>query len=275
MPLDWHTEHHTGDTIDKNEKGTNALFNFAEDSFEIVYVMVRLVVAFAVLAYFSIPVASVVALIMALIGVITMRMDRHIMPLQRDINRAENKISESMIDAITNITTIVVLRIENRVYEAIMKRTKAIAGTFKTESRLNEWKWCWTALCGSTMRAIALGFYFWLHIGGSQVAIYGTLFILFSYLGRINDLLFDFCSRNSELIRRKGRVMNAEELSADFKPGNFTNHVLPRDWKKLEIENLSFSYQGPNGEMLQIRNVAMTIHHGERIALVGETGHGK
>ena len=27
--------------------------------------------------------------------------------------------------------------------------------------------------------------------------------------------------------------------------------------------------------MLQLRNVAMTIHHGERIALVGETGHGK
>ena len=238
MPLEWHTEHHTGDTIDRNEKGSSSLFNFAEDSFEVVYVMVRLVISFFVLAYFSIPVATVVAAVMFLIGVITVRMDKVITPLETTINRAENKISESMVDAITNITTIVILRIERRVYESIMRKTQAIAETFNEESRLNEWKWCWTALCGEAMKAIALALYFWLHVGGSQLAIYGTIYILFNYLGKINDLLFDFCSRNSELIRRRAKVMNAEELSVDFKSGSFTNHVLPTIGRSLRSKIL-------------------------------------
>jgi ABC-type multidrug transport system fused ATPase/permease subunit len=40
LPMEWHVDHHSGDTIDKIEKGTNGLFSFSEDSFEVIYGMV-------------------------------------------------------------------------------------------------------------------------------------------------------------------------------------------------------------------------------------------
>lgn len=36
LPLDWHSNHHSGDSIDKIEKGTTALYAFSVDSFEVI-----------------------------------------------------------------------------------------------------------------------------------------------------------------------------------------------------------------------------------------------
>ena len=35
LPLGWHTEHHSGDTIDKIEKGSNGLNGFAQNTFRV------------------------------------------------------------------------------------------------------------------------------------------------------------------------------------------------------------------------------------------------
>jgi ABC-type multidrug transport system fused ATPase/permease subunit len=52
LPLEWHVDHHSGDTIDKINKGVNALGDFSEDSFIIIYCFVRFVVSFVMLSVF-------------------------------------------------------------------------------------------------------------------------------------------------------------------------------------------------------------------------------
>jgi ABC-type multidrug transport system fused ATPase/permease subunit len=79
----------------------------------------------------------------------------------------------------------------------------------------------------------------------------------------------------SNLVQRKAKVMNAEELTKDFRTENFTNHVLPTNWERLEVKNLSFSYHNWDDAELHLNGVSFSVNRGERTALVGETGSGK
>ena len=111
LPLEWHAEHHSGDTIDKIEKGANALYQFSENTYEVVYGAVQLIGSYCVLAYFCPPAAGIVAAMILVSAWITTRFDRVLAGYYRDINHAENHISESVFDAVSNITTIIILRV--------------------------------------------------------------------------------------------------------------------------------------------------------------------
>jgi ABC-type multidrug transport system fused ATPase/permease subunit len=72
----------------------------------------------------------------------------------------------------------------------------------------------------------------------------------------------------------KTRLENSEELTDDFVPGSLANHVLPSDWRRLEVENLSFSYS-EDGERNHLNDVSFSMSRGEKIAFVGASGSGK
>lgn len=274
LPMEWHVEHHSGDTIDKVEKGTNALFQFSENSFEIIYSVVQLVISYGMLVYFS-PSAAYLVLIMIMVTAwITIRFDRVLLGQYRELNHAENSVSESVFDAISNITTVIILRVERLVFEAIVRKVESPYKLYQRNNRLNEVKWFLTNVCCNVMTILVLGVYFYQHIGIAGGVLIGNVYLLIQYLGRISELFFKFTSMYGDILQRKAKILNAEELSKDFRAETLTNHVLPPNWQQLSITDLCFSY-GNMGNTNHLNNVALTIRRGERIALVGESGSGK
>jgi ABC-type multidrug transport system fused ATPase/permease subunit len=274
LPMEWHVEHHSGDTIDKIEKGTNALFQFSEDSFEVIYAFVQLGISYGMLVYFSHSAAYIVLAMIIVTVWITMRFDKVIIDQYRELNRSENRISESVFDAVSNITTVIILRVERLVFEAIVRKVEKPYTLFYRNSSLNEMKWFLTSICCNLTMAFVLGAYFWHCIGMSQGILIGNVYILMKYLDNISNLFQKFTSMYGDILQRKSRVMNAEELSTDFKAQNFTNHVLPKNWQRLSVEGLNFSYHGEEG-YLHLEDVWLSFARGERIAFVGESGSGK
>src|SRR3989344_1154870 len=275
LPLEWHVEHHTGDTIDKVSKGSNSMFDFAEVSFIPLRSFIQLVGSFMVLVYFSPSAGPIVVGMLSLSAFITMRFDRILIKQYKELNRNENQVSESIIDTIQNISTIIVLRVEKLVFDAIMHKVEKPYDLFKRNQCLNEIKWFLTSVCCNSMIAIVVAVYFWQHWGAAPGALTASFYLLTNYLDRIGDLFFRFTEMYGTIVKRKSRVMNSEELSSDFRTENFTNHVLPVSWQRLDVRNLSFSYQNGDDTELHLNNVSFSVNRGERVALVGETGSGK
>jgi len=275
MPLEWHVEHHTGQTIDRIEKGTTGIYNFAEDTFLIIYAVVELAISLTMLAYFSHS-AGIIVIGMLFISIwITMRFDNVLIERYKELSRAENKIAERVIDSISNISTLITLRVERIVFKSIMHMVQKPYDLDLRTNTLSEIKWGLTGLCCRLTTALVLGFYFWdqAHLGTG--VLIGSVFLLISYLRRIEETFFRFTGMYGDIIKRRARVNNAEDLSKDFSPNGMVNHVLPDNWRELQVRNLSFSYKSESERDPHIDDISFTIKRGKRIALVGQSGSGK
>lgn len=75
------------------------------------------------------------------------------------------------------------------------------------------------------------------------------------------------------MVRYRANISNSEELSKDFQPvKSLGTRRLPKNWSKLKISNLFFSYQPEDGADLHLKDISLVIEKGERIALIGESG---
>jgi len=275
LPMGWHADHHSGDAIDKIEKGTNALQSFSEQSFEIIEMVARLVISFCVLAYFSRTSAAIAFSMLTLSVWITMRFDKILIGQYRELNRNENRVAESTFNAISNITTVIILRVERLVFEAIVRKIQKPYKLFKNNSTLNEIKWFLTSMSCSAMFALVIGAYLWQHADAKPGTLIASVYLLINYADEIGEVFYRFTSKYADIVRQKSRVLNAEELAADFKPNNFANHVLPLGWRTIQVDNLRFSYDDNGGTELHLSDISLSLSRGERIAFVGESGSGK
>jgi len=274
MPLGWHNDHHSGDTIDKIEKGTNSIFNFAESSFQIIYAIVSLGITLVMLAYVAGWAVLGMFPPMLLSVWITMRFDKVIIENYKALSRNENNVSESVFDAISNITTVIILRVEKIVFDSIIIKVEKVKKLFVKNQMLVETKWFLTAVCAKLVTISVLSVYFYQKMGNPNIVMLGEVYLVIRYVQNVGELFFRFTSVYGDVIKQRARVSNAEILSNDFVDQNFSNHVLPKNWQELEVRNLNFSYDN-DSEKTHLQDVGMRISRGEKIAFVGERGSGK
>jgi ABC-type multidrug transport system fused ATPase/permease subunit len=276
LPIEWHADHHSGDTIDKIEKGTTALFNFSERTFEIIETAILLVFAFSVMLFFD-PLAGAVAIGMTIIVFFVLTLfDRKLVPGYSIVNLSENRISEKIFDVLSNITTIIILRVEPLVLKAIDNYIKAPFAQFNVNNKINEWKWFFASLFGRILMITVIGIYLISHLGNNAILV-GTIYIIYGYANRVRETFFRFAYLYNDLVRYRASISNTEELSKNFQSTMELagNKRLPKKWSKIKIANLSFAYSSEDKDSLHLDNVSMDIGKGERVALIGESGGGK
>lgn len=274
LPLEWHSDHHSGDTIDKIEKGSAGLSGFAENTFQIIQATVTFVVAVGTLLYFDF-IATLAVLAFAIPAFfILAAFDAYLVKGYKRVAGMENETSAKVFDTLSNVTTIIILRVEALVLTAINGAIEKPKTQFRANSRANEWKWFISSLMGrfASMGVVAVYLIHQLALGSVLV---GTIYILYGYVDRIRNTLWQFAAVYNDIIRWRSNVANSEDLSKDFREPPVRERALPRDWKELQIQNLSFSYDGAKGERLHLSDVTLTVKKGERIALIGESGGGK
>lgn len=275
LPLSWHAEHHTGETMDQVEKGANAQYAFSSESFNVVSSLAQLVVSYVMLTYVSWPSAIIVLVMIGFTVFVTMQFDRRIIENYKTLNRLENGIAKGVIDAIGNITTVIILRVERAIYDAISRKIEEPRGLYRKNSIQIETKWCLVSLCCSCMTGLVLITFCIMQLSTTNTILLGSVYLLIRYLDQISDLFFRFTGMYGEMIQRHAKVLNAELLARDFQETNLADHALPGCWQCIKIRNLSFSYHD-NGEAdLHLDQVSLDIKYGERIALIGSSGSGK
>ena len=276
FPMEWHSNHHSGDTIDKIEKGTRALFEFSASTFRIIESTIRLTVSIAILAYFNIWSLLIVLFVVFAAAMVIMQFDKVLVRQYKILFGFENKIAEKIFDIISNITTVILLRVEKMVTKAISKKIAEPFALFNRNQKINETKWFLVSLCSAFMIFLVMASYIYQGIASGTTILAGTLFILYGYVDRISDVFFRFAEIYGDILQQRSSVMNAEEIANEFfesEKGKMS--VLGKDWKELKIESLGFSYHSEKGADLHLEDISMSIKNGERIALIGESGSGK
>ena len=80
LSADWHSNHHSGDTIDKIEKGTRSLFEFSENSYELIDAIIRLTLSYIALTVFN-PHSGYIVFLLSMSSYIPITWPRYLFPL--------------------------------------------------------------------------------------------------------------------------------------------------------------------------------------------------
>lgn len=276
LPLSWHTDHHSGNTIDKIEKGTSAIFSFSEQTFMFIQAFVRLVVSLGALIYLDLHASLMVIIVSAFIFYIMFIYDKKLIPGYRVVNQLENKISAKVYDVISNITTVIILRIEHLVFKAISKSIDTPFSQFKKNVVNSEMKWFWAATLGQLSVILTIGIYLFSNVSKENIILIGSIYILYSYASKVRETFFSFAQLYNDAVKWRSNILNAEEISADFMNiALLENRYLPKNWSTISIKSLSFSYHNETDADLHLDDVNIDFKKGEKIAVIGESGGGK
>ncbi len=276
LPPEWHVNHHSGNTIDRIEKSTTALYSFSTDSYEVIETIVRFIGSYIALVYFNLHSGYIVLGMVIITILLILRFDRILVRQYTELYGAENSISAKIFDTISNITTVIVLRVEKLFSNAIFRKIMHPFTLFSRNCKINEVKWFLVSICASTMVVLVLFSYLYLEVKAGSVIMIGTVFALYSYVDKINSLFFRFAYKYSDIVKQKTAVQNGEDIAKDFIIKKKADSItLDEKWKVLEIKQLTFSYPQKKTIKLHLDNITLTIKHGEKIAFIGDSGSGK
>ncbi|HMX44965.1 MAG TPA: ABC transporter ATP-binding protein [Candidatus Obscuribacter sp.] len=279
-PLQWHRDHHSGDNIDKVNKASTALWRFFDESFDLLYMIFRLCGAVLVLLFF-LPWVGVAALVAtSLAAAIIVYFDRRLARVYMEQNLIENRAAAALFDYLSNVVTVLTLRLEKRLSLSLREKLMAALPVFQRGSWLNEWKWCLTTILITLMIVCCMAGYVWQALVGGAVLMAGTFFTLFEYLRRIGDSFYSFALTYGTVVQNAADVESAnaillEARSQEALPLPVLGPALPENWRRIVVENLSFNYEDDEHREHHLYDVSIVLERGKSVALVGPSGSGK
>ena len=125
------------------------------------------------------------------------------------------------------------------------------------------------------MTVLALIYQAYIDFYITGMILIGTLFMLYSYLDRVGQAFFEFSQFYGSMTKKAADIESAEPIDEAFgKIESQLKTTLPKTWQQIEIKNLNFTYN-QEGSIQHLDNIDFNFKHGQKIALIGESGSGK
>jgi ABC-type multidrug transport system fused ATPase/permease subunit len=276
LPVKWHKDNHSGDTIDKISRASNALEDFSgEKTFEIVYGIVGFFGSIGVLFFIDWQIALFALIFSSLTLFVISRVDKKLDKKYRKLNEYNNKLSATIFDYISNIFTVVTLRLKKTVSEEIEAKQTAAYDTFKSASIINETKWGFASVAIQIMVVGALIFKAYTDFNLTGTILIGTLYMVYGYLNNVGQTFYRFADIYGSIIRQNARIVGANPLDEEYKKLEYPEEGrLPKNWKNILFKDISFTYD-QKGKRNHLQDINFSLKKRQKIALVGESGSGK
>jgi ABC-type multidrug transport system fused ATPase/permease subunit len=275
LPVQWHKDHHSGQTINRMRKSTSALYDFMGNGYQIIEMILRLIGSIVAI-FLLFPVAGLIAVTICIVAVtIVFLFDRVLLPQYDQINEREHFTASALHDYLTNVFTVISLRLEKLTRNELLQRMTSYFPLFQKNSVVNETKWFIATIVIAVMTVTTLAWYAWSMLGAGGMLLAGTVYMLYEYLQKIGASFYTFAWKYSQTVQQFADLKAVNEILAAAPAERSGAAALPEDWKTVAIQNLQFTYEDEDHRQHHLKDVSIDLERGKRIALVGESGSGK
>lgn len=280
LPSTWHQDHHSGATINRIGKAYGALRDFFDRGFTFVYTISKFFFSVAAILYFS-PLFGTVAIALGMLNIwIISRFNKPFIKTLKEVNEREHKVSSSLFDTLSNIRTVITLRLENSMEKGLLRKVRLVFRPFRKNAVINEWKWFTGEMIISVIYCLVVAGFVFQHWVPGQVFYIAGLVTLLGYVNQFTSVFQNVAGQYTDILQYDTNINAASNINEAYEKEHRPDKPipLPEKWKHLQLNRLDFSYPVSDDDKYvpqSLYNLHLNIERGKRIALIGESGSGK
>jgi ATP-binding cassette, subfamily B, bacterial len=279
LPVKWHQDNHSGAIINRVRKAYEALKHFFQEGFMFFHSFAKFVFSFAAMLYFSPMFGAIGAVLGAITIWLIFQFDKPIIKNLHEANEKEHIVSANLFDSLSNINTVITLRLEKQMEKSLLQKVKDVFPPFRKNAVLNEWKWFTADMLVALVYCVITIGYILQNWEPGKIFLVGGLITLLAYVQQFTSVFHDIAWQYNQIIQYNNDVEAAKPIKDAYAQHHRPDidAELPEQWKKVNIENLHYShnraYEATNAHSLH--NIHLHLEKGKRIAFIGESGSGK
>ncbi|GAB3779004.1 ABC transporter ATP-binding protein [Spirosoma horti] len=279
LPVGWHKDHHSGATINRIRKAYDALKTFFQGGFVYLHAFSKLIFSFGAMLYFS-PLFGCIGLALGALTVwVILRFDRPFIKALDETNEREHVVSSTLFDSLSNIITVITLRLEQRVQASFAQKVATVFPPFMRQVRINEWKWFVASILVALIYIVLATGYIYQHYIPGQVFLIGGLVTLLGYVNQFTSVFHDVAYQYTQIVQFNTDVQTVRSISEAYAQHERPdNESMPANWQTIDIAGLNFSHgrlQHSRHKIPNLSNLRICLSRGKRVAFIGESGSGK
>ena len=280
LPVKWHQDHHSGSTINRVRKAYESLREFFDHGFMYIYAIMKFVVSIGVMLYF-VPFYGSIAIGLGALNILVIRkFDRPFVRALTEVNEKEHVVSATLFDSLSNIMTVITLRLERSMETGLMRKVQAIFRPFRQSYVVNEWKWFTAEMIIVIIYGVIVFGYVYQNWTPGTVFPIGGLATLVLYVNQFCSVFQDIAWQYTEIVQYNTNVQTAAGITDAYAEQHRADRPdgLPENWSAVTLRKVNFSHLATYdaGQHAQsLHDLEIAILRGKRIALIGESGSGK
>src|SRR5687767_6357799 len=280
LPVKWHQDHHSGSTINRIRKAYEALKEFFGKGFMYIHALGKLVFSVIAMLYFS-PLFGGIGILLGFFTIwVIMKFDKPFIKTLEEVNEREHVVSSTLFDSLSNIMTVITLRLEKSMETGLLSKIQLIARPFRKNAAINEWKWFVADTMVTTIYVVIAAGYVYQNWESGKLFPVAGLVMLLGFVNQFTTVFHDVAWQYTEIIQYNTHIETARNIEKAYqeqhRPDQPTD--LPDNWQTIEIKNLHFSHRNQYDSEhapQSLHNLHLRIGRGKKIALIGESGSGK
>lgn len=277
LPLKWHKDNHSGKTIDKIERAGNALKSFTDEMYVYIETLIQFIVSVTAIIIITKWDGLLVFLFAGIVLVVISVFDKSLVKSIKDINKKWHSVASVIYDYISNIVTIITLRLEKLARGDYMKKINYIYPFHKRMVLLNEAKWFSVSMVMSVAYFVILMYFVYKAYGSGGTVMVGTLVMLYEYVRKFIDVFFGVAWKYERFVVTSANLTTVNTILEAYEKMGFKGieALVHPNWKRIEIAHLFFKYEDEQHGPHTLDDVNILLERGKKIAFVGESGSGK
>src|SRR5256714_4441384 len=214
LPVRWHEQHHSGDTLHRMTRAATSLASFGQSQF--IYLQNTVSVVGPIAALFVVSRATGAAALAgyAAIGFFVVRIDAFMVLLVREENRADRRYNAALVDCLGNIATVLTLRMQEPMRKMLRSRLLAVFAPLRRIIVFNEVKWGGIDLLNGGMRTGLVALYAWLDFRQRGTIGVGTAVMVHQYSQQGGDGVANMAMHWNDLVPPKTEVADVDPIFA-------------------------------------------------------------